>query len=131
MKENYRMMTILAAVVIAIGAMMLSGCKAFYENSGSHTVVGSLTAPVEVTEPTSSCNIKALYTMDGADVWTSRDSIVRIKYANVFTNNYFYIVKTHGKQDLEVEIEPLDTGSGNVADGAATAEPEGTERDGK
>lgn len=92
-------------------ALVCGGCKAFYENAGSHTVVGSLTAPVEVTEPTSSCTVRALYSMDGADVYTAKDSLVKIRYANEYTNNYFYIVKTQGKQDLEVEIEPLDTGS--------------------
>jgi len=93
------------AAVIAV-----SGCKAFYENAGSHTKVGSLTAPVEVSDGSDSITVKALYSMDGADVYTAKDSLVKIKYRNAYTNDYFAIVKTQGVQDLEVEIEPLDVG---------------------
>lgn len=97
--------------IVAALALALCGCKAFYENAGSKTVVGSVTAPIEVSEPTSSINVRALYSMDGAEVYTAKDSLVKIVYRNSYTNNYFAIVKTQGVQDLEVEIEPLDTGS--------------------
>lgn len=88
----------------------MCGCKAFYENAGSHTRVGSLTAPVEVSEPSDSITVRALYSMDGADVYTAKDSLVKITYRNAYTNDYFAIVKTQGVQDLQVEIEPLYTG---------------------
>jgi len=94
----------------AFAVCALSGCKAFYENAGSHTRVGSLTAPVEVSEPSSSMNVRALYSMDGADVYTAKDSLVKITYRNSYTNNYFAIVKTSGEQNLSVEIEPLEVG---------------------
>lgn len=94
--------------ILAIGAVC-GGCKAFYENAGSHTRVGSLTAPVEVSEPSDSITVRALYSMDGADVYTAKDSLVKIRYRNAYTNDYFAIVKTRGVQDLEVEIEPLAT----------------------
>lgn len=106
-------------VKFAIGCLILfgcialcfcTGCKAFYENAGSHTKVGSLTAPIEVSDGSDSITVKALYSMDGADVYTAKDSLVKITYSNSYTNNYFAIVKTSGKQDLAVEIEPLYTG---------------------
>jgi len=100
-----------SVLLAAVIGCALSGCRAFYENAGSRTVVGSVTSPIEVSEPTSSCNIRALYSMDGADVYTAKDSLVKIVYRNSYTNNYFAIVKTQGNQDLEVEIEPLDTSS--------------------
>jgi len=102
------------ALALAVGTLC-GGCKAFYENAGSHTKVGSLTAPVEVSDGSDSITVKALYLMDGADVYTAKDSLVKITYRNAYTNDYFAIVKTAGKQELEVEIEPLAT----EADGGA------------
>jgi len=93
-----------------IALCFCTGCKAFYDNAGSHTRVGSLTAPVEISEPSSTLNVRALYFMDGADVYTAKDALVKIIYRNTYTNNYFAIVKTSGEQDLSVEIEPLYTG---------------------
>jgi len=100
----------MAYVLFLVAATILAGCKAFYENAGSHTRVGSLTAPVEVSEPSDSITVRVLYSMDGADVYTAKDSMVKITYRNSYTNNYFAIVKTQGCQDLAVEIEPLYTG---------------------
>lgn len=103
-------LTVLALACCIALAFVCTGCKAFYENAGSHTRVGSLTAPVEVSEPSDSITVRALYSMDGADVYTAKDSLVRITYTNAYTNDYFAIVKTQGKQDLRVEIEPLYVG---------------------
>lgn len=91
-----------------------AGCKAFYENAGSRTRVGSITAPIEVSEPSDSITVRALYSMDGADVYTAKDSRVKISYSNTYTNNYFAIVKTQGTQYLEVDIEP------SASDGVCT-----------
>lgn len=101
------LVTLVIAGVMVLLALYCTGCKAFYENAGSHTRVGSLTAPVEVSEPSDSLVVRALYSMDGADVYTAKDSLVKITYCNSYSNDYFAIVKTHGKQDLSVEIEPL------------------------
>jgi len=103
-----RFVLALLGLAAFVGLMLVcNGCKAFYENAGSHTKVGSLTAPVEVSDGSDSITVKALYSMDGADVYTAKDSLVKIRYSNAYTNDYFAIVKTTGKQDLEVEIEPL------------------------
>lgn len=117
----------LDAMFVAATIVLLSGCKAFYENAGSRTKVGSVTTPVEVSDCTDSITVKALYSMDGADVYTAKDSLVKIRYRNSYTNDYFAIVKTRGVQDLEVEIEPLDTGgapSGDFAANSGGDEPE-------
>jgi len=106
---NFVSAVILGFTVIGM-AFYVSGCKAFYENAGSHTKVGSLTAPVEVSDGSDSITVKALYSMDGADVYTAKDSLVKITYKNSYSNNYFAVVKTSGKQELEVDIEPLYTG---------------------
>jgi len=115
---------VVAAFAIVALAFGLSGCRAFYENAGSRTRVGSLTAPIELSEPSYSITVRALYSMDGADVYTAKDSLVRITYRNAYTNDYFAVVKTRGCQDLSLEIEPLDVGgdepgTNTVSDAAA------------
>lgn len=113
----------LVGIALVCGlAVALCGCKAFYENAGSHTKVGSLTAPIEVSDGSDSITVKALYSMDGADVYTAKDSLVKIKYRNAYTNDYFAIVKTRGVQDLEVEIEPLDCSGGSETNAVSAAE---------
>lgn len=83
-----------------------TGCKSFYENAGVHVRTGSVMAPIELSEPTSSVNVRALYTMDGIDMYAAKNCVVKMSYTNVYTNTYLGIVNTHGKQSSHVEIEP-------------------------
>lgn len=98
------------AMFIAAVIVLLSGCKSFYENTGSNTEVGEVFAPVKITEPTSSWNVELLFNLTGARVWTAKDSRVTTHYRNSYTNNYLFgMVERKGVQDFDVEVEPLAT----------------------
>lgn len=84
------------------------GCKAFYENAGAYVRTGSVTAPIEISEPTSSVNVRALYAMDGIDFYAAKNCRVKMWYTNDYTNTYFGVVETRGRQSSEVEIEPTE-----------------------
>ena len=100
-----KMKTILC---VAMAAFATAGCKSFYENSGSRTVVGDVSAPVEISDSSDAVTCKLLYTLTGASVWTAKDSNVTIGYANAYTNTYFGCVDKTGVQKLEVKIEPVE-----------------------
>ena len=85
-----------------------TGCKSFYENAGAHVRTGSVTAPIEISEPTSSVNVRALYAMDGIDFYAAKNCRVKMWYTNDYTNTYFGVVETRGRQSSEVEIEPTE-----------------------
>ena len=99
----------MAAGIIGVApTSLLGGCRSFYDNAGVHVRTGSLTAPIEVSEPTSSINIRALYTMDGIDLYAAKDCQVRMVYTNDYTNSYFGIVETRGTQSSEVRVKPTE-----------------------
>lgn len=93
----------------ALVAALCGGCRAFYENSGSEIEVGEITAPMNLSEPTSSCKLQLLFDLTGAKVWTAKDSLVKVTYRNTYTNEYFGIVQKVGVQDFDVKVEPLET----------------------
>lgn len=93
------------AVCIVFG-VLLCGCTAFYQNAGSRTRVGNVSAPIEFSDATDSMVVRALYSLDGADVYTAKDMRVRVEYRNVTTNSYFGIISEHINQNLTVELDP-------------------------
>lgn len=98
--------TFSAALLVGIG-IACGGCKAFYENAGMHVRMGSLTAPVEVSEPTESINVRALYTMDGIDMYAAKGCVATMAYTNVYSNSFaFGLVNWAGVQTGTAQIEP-------------------------
>ena len=67
-----------AACAVFCLASLVLGCKAFYENAGAHVRTGSITAPIEISEPTSSINVRALYAMDGIDFYAAKNCRVKM-----------------------------------------------------
>ena len=103
-----RRIQIMTACTAFVISSMVAGCKAFYENAGAHVRTGSLSAPIEISEPTSSINIRALYAMDGIDFYAAKNCRVKMWYTNDYTNSYFGVVETSGRQSSKVDIEPKD-----------------------
>ena len=101
-------MKLISILCVAIMLSAIVGCKSFYENSGSRTVVGDVSAPVELSDSSDAVTCKLLYSLTGASVWTAKDSNVTIGYANAYTNTYFGCVDKTGVQKLEVKIEPVE-----------------------
>jgi hypothetical protein len=84
---------------------LLTGCIS--EHSGSTTTVGEETALPELSNSSDTVKVRVFQSIKGARVWTAKDSKVRIKYFNSYTNTYFGIATTSDSMNLEVEIEPL------------------------
>ena len=104
--ERFCLVVIMLFVLACVFAC--TGCKSFYENAGAHVRTGSVTAPIEISEPTSSVNVRALYAMDGIDFYAAKNCRVKMWYTNDYTNTYFGVVETRGRQSSEVEIEPTE-----------------------
>lgn len=91
-------------LIVALLAILACGCR----NAGTYAIVGDLNAPVDISDGSDTVNVRALFSLTGAKVWSARDSKVTMTYTNIYTNAYFGIVDTHGIQNFHVETEPLD-----------------------
>lgn len=58
--------------------------------------------------------VRVFQSIKGSRVWTAKDSKVTIKYNNAYTNSYFGVVTLRDNMELDVEIEPLLTESGEA-----------------
>ena len=94
-------------IEIAAILSIITGCKAFYENAGMNVRLGSVTAPIELSEPTSSINLRALYSMDGIDFYAAKNCTVHMDYRNSYTNTYFCIVDRIGTQEGHIIVDPV------------------------
>ena len=97
-----------AAVAIAAACLFCAGCKTYYENAGVRVRTGNVTAPVEVSEPTSSANAKFLFFMDGADVYVAKGYGVTIDYSAVYAGSWLTSASTQG---VRVVVSPCVTNS--------------------
>lgn len=94
------------ALALAVG-VLCGGCKAFYENAGMHVRMGSLTAPVEFSEPSDSITVRALYGMDGIDMYAAKGCVATMAYTNVYSNSFAYgLFNWAGTQTGSAQIEP-------------------------
>jgi len=102
--------------LLLVGAVC--GCKAFYENAGMHVRMGSLTAPVEFTEPSDSITVRALYGMDGIDMYAAKGCVATMSYTNVYSNSFaFGLFNWSGTQTGAAQIEPtVDEPTTNAVD---------------
>lgn len=83
-------------------AAMFSGCK----STGVYANVGDVSAPVEISDSSDTINIRALFSLTGAKVWSAKDSRVKIAYTNCYTNVYFGVIDRRGIQGFGVEVNP-------------------------
>lgn len=89
------------------------GCKTYYENVGVRVRTGNVTAPVEVSEPTSAANAKFLFFMDGADVYVAKGYGVEIDYSAAYAGTWLTSAST---QAVRVVVSPT-----NLCDTACTS----------
>ena len=82
------------------------GCKTYYENAGMRVRIGSVKAPIEVSEPTSAANAKLLFFMDGADVYVAKGYGVEIDYSAACAGTWLTSAST---QAVEVVVTPWPT----------------------
>lgn len=101
--------SILCGILFVAAFSLLCGC--FSENMGSHTIVGEEFVFPEFTSNDGSFTIKLFHNLKGARVVTSKDSLVKIKYQNAYSNEYFGVMAFNDYMKLDVEVEPLSTTS--------------------
>lgn len=95
--------TAFAVCIAAFAAIALVGCR----NTGTYAVVGELDAPVDISDGSDTLNIRALFSLTGAKVWSARDTRVKMTYTNCYTNCYLFgMVEKRGRQDFGVEVDP-------------------------
>ena len=88
------------------------GCKTYYENAGLHVRTGSITAPIELSEPTSSFNCRFLFFLDGIDLYASKGSKIVMKYESIDAGTWLTSAST---QKCEVVITPEKISEANAA----------------
>lgn len=92
------------------------GCKSFYENAGMRVRAGEVTAPIELSEPTSSTNVRFLFFLNGVDLYATKGSSVNMKYCAVKEGTWLTSATT---QAVEVVVTPWPTNDLSRAGGAA------------
>ena len=103
MNEIKTMAAQAAAIAATLALALFAGCR----NTGTYAVVGELDAPVDISDGSDTLNIRALFSLTGAKVWSARDTRVKMTYTNCYTNAYLYgMVKKRGKQDFGVQVNP-------------------------
>ena len=96
---------------IAVAAIcLLCGCKTYYENAGMRVRAGSVTAPVEVSEPTSSVNVRLFFFLDGVDLYAAKGYTVEMDYAKANGGTWLSPAVT---QDVHVVVRPITTNGVN------------------
>lgn len=97
--------------VIAIVCVALALCGCYTKNAGSYTVVGEHTMLPELSDAGDNIAVRIYQSVEGAKVWTAKNSIVKIRYDNSYTNTYAGVIEKIGKMGLEVEINPVENDS--------------------
>ena len=100
--------TLLFALFGALAiATALAGCV--NPNTGTCTIIGEQLALPEITDSSDSIAVRVYESIKGARVWTAKDSVVSVEYANAYTNSYFGIVEMRDSMKLKVKVEPCET----------------------
>ena len=84
-------------------AVALAGCKTYYENVGVRVRAGEITAPIEVSEPTSSANVRFLFFLNGVDLYAAKGCEVKMNYCAVSAGTWLTSATT---QSVEVVVTP-------------------------
>lgn len=95
-----------ALVVLLAFAACLTGCA--NPNTGTSTIIGEQLALPEISDATDNISVRVYESIKGARVWTAKDSVVSVEYANTYTNSYFGIVETRDSMRLKVKVEPCE-----------------------
>ena len=102
----------LLALVFLLGFLaltsLLAGCV--NPNTGTSTIIGEQLALPEISDATDNISVRVYESIKGARVWTAKDSVVSVEYANAYTNCYFGIVETRDTMKLKVKVEPCEVG---------------------
>ena len=107
-----RLQTVTACAVFCLASLVL-GCKTYYENAGIRVRTGSVKAPIEVSEPTSSTNIRLLFFLDGVDLYAAKGSSVEMRYYTANGGSWLTGATT---QAVDVVVTPCPT---DVVDGSS------------
>lgn len=107
-----RLQIVTACAVFCLASLVL-GCKTYYENAGMRVRAGSVKAPIEVSEPTSSTNIRLLFFLDGVDLYATKGSAVEMRYYAANGGSWLTGAAT---QAVEIVVTPCPT---NVVDGSS------------
>ena len=96
---------------LAIAALVLlcGGC-ATSQDCGSKTIVGDYTALPRLSSDAADTDIEVYRSIQGASVYTRKDSRVVIDYTNAYTNTLFGLWDKIGAMTLRVTIEPTEAG---------------------
>ena len=100
-----RLQIVTACAVFCLASLVL-GCKTYYENAGMRVRAGSVTAPIEVSEPTSSTNIRLLFFLNGVDLYAAKGSAVEMRYYAANGGSWLTSATT---QSVEVVVTPWPT----------------------
>ena len=99
---------LLALAFLLAFAACLSGCA--NPNTATSTIIGEQLALPEISDATDNISVRVYESIKGARVWTAKDSVVSVEYANTYTNSYFGIVETRDTMQLKVKVEPCEVG---------------------
>lgn len=110
---------VLAGLLAFLG---LAVCGCVNPNTGTSTIIGEQVALPEITDSADSVAVRVYESIKGARVWTAKDSVVAVEYANAYTNSYFGIVETRDAMRLKVKVEPCEVSRDASAQGGATAQ---------
>ena len=97
-----RLRIVTACAVFCLVSLVL-GCKTYYENAGLRIRTGSVKAPIEVSEPTSSTNIRLLFFLDGIDLYATKGSAVEMRYYTANGGSWLTSAMT---QSVYVAVSP-------------------------
>lgn len=100
-----RLQIVTAFAVFCLASLVL-GCRTYYENAGIRVRTGSVKAPIEVSEPTSSTNIRLLFFLDGVDLYATKGSAVEMRYYTANGGSWLTGATT---QAVEVVVTPCPT----------------------
>ena len=100
-----RLQIVTACAIFGL-TLLAVGCKTYYENAGLRVRTGSVKAPIEVSEPTSSTNIRFLFFLDGVDLYATKGSAVEMRY---YTANGGSWLTSATTQAVEVVVTPWPT----------------------
>lgn len=114
----------IALIFGAAIACTFCGC-AFNEDSGASVTVGEVFNLPEITTPSGEFKIRIFQDVNGAHIWTAKDSRVTVKFHTVTTNDYT-IARTGANTKLDVVVEPTETASN--AEGEKTPADEQTQK---
>ena len=100
-----RLQIVTACAVFCLASIVL-GCRTYYENAGMRVRAGSVTAPIEVSEPTSSMNIWLLFFLEGVALYATKGSAVEMRY---YAANGGSWLTSETTQAVEVGVTPWPT----------------------